>query len=194
MASKVEAFLTQCREAGRKFYLAAKEHADVDYGSPFTAAGSETVNLWWASSLTDIDDRAVQRDGKSEWLMGWAQAKVADDVMALPTVQPEEFIGDWLLENRRQPRQFLPGYTTGARWNGWACPYFERSIADEIARQTPYLSYNEATDSYILAAVGDYDEASFKGVDVRVAGTRAVKHVYPIGAGDWTWDVRSDVR
>lgn len=25
------------------------------------------------------------------------------------------------------------GYTNGNHWNGWACPYFTREAADEIA-------------------------------------------------------------
>jgi hypothetical protein len=27
------------------------------------------------------------------------------------------------------------GYTNGNHWNGWACPYFTRQIAEQIARE-----------------------------------------------------------
>lgn len=27
------------------------------------------------------------------------------------------------------------GYTNGNHWNGWACPYFTREVADQIARE-----------------------------------------------------------
>jgi len=30
------------------------------------------------------------------------------------------------------PDTTFPGYTKGDTWNGWACPYFERKVAEEI--------------------------------------------------------------
>lgn len=27
------------------------------------------------------------------------------------------------------------GYTKGNHWNGWACPYFTKEVADQIARE-----------------------------------------------------------
>lgn len=29
------------------------------------------------------------------------------------------------------------GYTNGNHWNGWACPYFTREVADQIAMLLP---------------------------------------------------------
>lgn len=53
------------------------------------------------------------------------------------------------------------GYTNGNHWNGWACPYFTRQIAEQIAREVNAdapdctMCYDKANDAFIYKANGD---------------------------------------
>lgn len=56
-------------------------------------------------------------------------------------------------------------------WNGWACPYFEKS---EIGRMTAWLpkfddgpEYDEATDTFVTTYDPDAPEP-FAGIDIDV--------------------------
>lgn len=46
------------------------------------------------------------------------------------------------------------GYTKGNHWNGWACPYFTREVADQIAREVNAdapdctMCYDKANDAF----------------------------------------------
>ena len=81
------------------------------------------------------------------------------------------------------------GYTNGNHWNGWACPYFTRQIAEQIAREVnadaPYctMHYDKVNDAFIYKANGD-DECVYKANE---------KGLYPIGNGDWRWDDLSEI-
>ena len=76
------------------------------------------------------------------------------------------------------------GYTNGNHWNGWACPWFTKEVADQIATEVnadaPYctMHYDKANDAFVYKAKGD-DECIYK------ANTQGL---YPIGNGDWRWD------
>ena len=76
------------------------------------------------------------------------------------------------------------GYTNGNHWNGWACPWFTKEVADKIATEVnadaPYctMHYDKANDAFVYKAEGD-DECIYK------ANTQGL---YPIGNGDWRWD------
>jgi hypothetical protein len=60
------------------------------------------------------------------------------------------------------------------RWNGFACPLFERDEADRVA-QAFGLLYAESDDAYS-------DET-----DAYVGTQREGVHLYAIGAHGWTW-------
>ncbi len=98
-----------------------------------------------------------------------------------------------------------PGYTVHQSWNGWACPCFEKALADRIMA---YLAADAAEDedAVTLAYRGEngrdaYDllEPREDGEGLEVAGTaegfnlatvHGVKRVYAIGAFLWTWQER----
>lgn len=71
-------------------------------------------------------------------------------------------------------------------WNGWACPYFERSEVERMAAWLPEfdesLVYDEATDAFTTTYDPDAPE-SFTGTDIDGM------HLYPIGNGSWTWAI-----
>lgn len=60
------------------------------------------------------------------------------------------------------------------RWNGFACPLFERTEADRVAGAFG-LRYVDADDAY------RDDTDLYAGTD------QDDLHLYPIGAHGWTW-------
>lgn len=74
------------------------------------------------------------------------------------------------------------------RWNGWACPWFSRSVAEFLLDST----CDEFGGEWRYDEEGDYfaswddicAEERFYGQDVAVAG-----HMYPIGYGCWIWTI-----
>lgn len=98
------------------------------------------------------------------------------------------------------PTASFTGWTDGQRWNGFACPLFERDEAQRMvdAYATGALSwsgppeegyaagYEAATDSFWFynPSVGARD--AFSGTDIILPDGRPV-HVYPIGAAGWIW-------
>jgi hypothetical protein len=82
------------------------------------------------------------------------------------------------------------GYTDGQQWNGWAWPYFTRAVADQIMADFPGASYHARSDCYRFP----YEDANGDVQDIYVvAGEDHVVdgvpvRLYPIGAGEWTWD------
>lgn len=71
-------------------------------------------------------------------------------------------------------------------WNGWACPYFERSEAERMNNWLPNLDnglgYNPTTDAFTTRYDPDAIE-TFKGIDINDL------HLYPIGNGSWMWSI-----
>ena len=84
------------------------------------------------------------------------------------------------------------GYTSGRHWNGWACPYFTKEVAEsimkvnnKIAGEDCPMSYDAKTDTFSRY----YDEDSndeFQGEDINGM------HLYPIGTCCWIWDDLAD--
>ena len=78
-----------------------------------------------------------------------------------------------------------PGYTYGHKWNGWACPYFKKEIADLImaevnqsAEDSGYsMWYDDTQDAYCYGEDGEEPDIY-----------SAVEDLYPIGNGYWTWE------
>src|SRR5579859_4552222 len=65
-------------------------------------------------------------------------------------------------------------YDPDVRWNGFACPLFEREEADRVASAFG-LRYAEADDAYS------------DDTDMYVGTERQGLHLYAIGAQGWTW-------
>lgn len=85
------------------------------------------------------------------------------------------------------------GYTQGQHWNGWACPYFTKEMADEIIRINNktsdvafHFGYNEDTDTFYRFSdpIDHFEE--FTGIDIDGL------HLYPIGNMSWVWDDLAD--
>lgn len=81
------------------------------------------------------------------------------------------------------------GYTQGQHWNGWACPYFSKKVADEIMRinNESYcgvayqMRYDKEQDAFIQEEGCD-EPYVIKGIDIDGM------HLYPIGTMNWIWD------
>lgn len=83
------------------------------------------------------------------------------------------------------------GYTQGQHWNGWACPWFTKKVADEIMHHSNKVNgedyqmrYDAETDTYVYG-VGEETEC-FKGINFDG------KQLYPIGTMSWIWDDLAD--
>lgn len=95
----------------------------------------------------------------------------------------------------------VSGYTRDERWNGWACPYFDKSGADDLIAQLnksyahfgePRRAFYDTTrDVYVTPYDGgDEDEWDTWGAQtIVVEGNERV--VYPIGAFCWCWIERA---
>lgn len=88
------------------------------------------------------------------------------------------------------------GYTFGATWNGWACPYFELETAKEIAEfcslpEEPFtITYNAVKD--VFECVEGIDPEDTHEVPSQVINTvDGLKTVYALGAYGWVWDDHS---
>lgn len=84
----------------------------------------------------------------------------------------------------------FPCYAEARTWNGWACPWFAKEVADKIMEwnnegrpDNLLLTYNAETDTYSVPAQEEY----YKGVDVWISGQYV--HLYPIGNSCWIWDI-----
>lgn len=83
------------------------------------------------------------------------------------------------------------GYTDGKHWNGWACPYFTKEVADDIMRinnadnNGTEMYYVPTTDTYVRTWDDGNDE-EFDGIDINGM------HLYPIGNMCWIWDDLAD--
>ena len=91
------------------------------------------------------------------------------------------------------------GYTTGARWNGWATPYFTKEVADEIMKtqNEAYIEWQMDKDGYRAVYNAEKDQYEFYDpdleepeiFDMEICETVDGKlHLYGIGAYCWIWD------
>lgn len=77
------------------------------------------------------------------------------------------------------------GYLSEQNWNGWVCPFFERSEALKIMEAQNRISkdsayYDEAADAFVFKT-DDEDEKYFAE---QIEG----KTLYAIGNGIWIWE------
>lgn len=96
----------------------------------------------------------------------------------------------------------VAGYTADQRWNGWACPYFDKSAADDLVAQlnesyayygeSRRAYYDDARDVYVTPYDGsDEDDWDTWGVQTIIVQGKE-RAVYPIGAFCWCWIERVD--
>lgn len=84
------------------------------------------------------------------------------------------------------------GYTDGTHWNGWACPWFTKETALEIAdahnalmnefnallpNNKAYAIYNKTEDTFIFYGYDEAETEEFKGEDFTINGKTL--HLYP---------------
>ena len=81
------------------------------------------------------------------------------------------------------------GYTDGSHWNGWACPWFTKEVAEQIMRiNNAYYIFGEWQMRYDAgkdAFIREYEDEEpdiFQGKDIDGL------HLYPIGNMSWVWD------
>jgi hypothetical protein len=88
----------------------------------------------------------------------------------------------------------LSGYSSGQRWNGWACPYFPREACGRIVAVIGNgAHHDEETDAYLIP---DDDVSgthtgfhTIPAQHITVAGKNI--QVWAIGSGSWTWEEES---
>jgi hypothetical protein len=87
------------------------------------------------------------------------------------------------------------GYTSGARWNGWATPYFTLEEAQKIQKawtKSDYstMLYDVNKDEFRLKYKGDDEPYIWKGEDIQTVDGKL--HLYGIGAYSHIWDDLDD--
>jgi hypothetical protein len=119
--------------------------------------------------------------------MARAKMKMNDKV-------PPQFYETRVTLNESPP---FRAWTTGALWNGWATPYFEKKEADRVLVELasspedeggPHRAYHDrARDAYVV----QWYDSPKEGVDVWKAETittpKGKRKVYGIGAYAYTW-------
>lgn len=97
------------------------------------------------------------------------------------------------------PSEIFEGYTSGETWNGWACPFFEKSEAERILKASEgnryRWTYSPDVDAFtVYSEDADEEVASevFEGVTANLDDGREIK-VYGIGARSWIWDLITEV-
>lgn len=83
------------------------------------------------------------------------------------------------------------GYTSGARWNGWATPYFTLEEAQKIQAEFNQgdglrMFYDCQADKFILQYEDDDEPYIWEGEDIQTVD--GIKHLYGIGAYSHIWD------
>jgi len=93
----------------------------------------------------------------------------------------------------------LPGFTTGRRWNGWACPVFLRDSCEALLKRLPGARFDPAREAFLIpredAGPGEEAEEVYLPQTIVVHGEPI--RVWAIGSGSWTWEMTSagaDVR
>lgn len=106
----------------------------------------------------------------------------------------------WMSEGEAAPWKIRVGldegptfeaYTYGRSWNGWACPWFDRSCGEQV------LAWMCADG---MGSAWGYDDARRVLWIVMTDGEREEwapseiggRDLYPIGAGGWCWSEEED--
>jgi hypothetical protein len=91
------------------------------------------------------------------------------------------------------------GWTSGQRWNGWECPYFEFDTAILMVdawNNAPFdeeyqARYDEEQDAFCFCSDGLEEWDCFGAQTIEIAD-KTIK-VYPIGAFCWIWSNEEDL-
>jgi hypothetical protein len=90
------------------------------------------------------------------------------------------------------PDTVFEGYSDGDTWNGFACPYFEKDVAEHVLRASVRngysWTYDADRDAFIVRSIQDppdYEPEEFLGQSIMVNGQKIT--VYGIGAYFWIW-------
>lgn len=79
------------------------------------------------------------------------------------------------------------GYTDGATWNGWACPYFVRSVAEQVLAASDANGYrctcDDARDVFLVRSKEDPEDLTPEEFPrlVIIVSEQSIR-VYPTGA------------
>lgn len=89
--------------------------------------------------------------------------------------------------------QAFEGFTHGDKWNGWACPFFDRTTAENLLRESEaneYVwHYDGKRDAFIVRSTSDpedYEPEVFSGVTAQIGEAEVT--LYGIGANSWVWE------
>lgn len=104
---------------------------------------------------------------------------------ALPAFTRKAVSAEWLPDDLR-----LPAYTDGQRWNGWAMPYFELAVAQQLLEHLPNLRYDSERDAFVSEPYDDEGDVEIFAAEVLWVSGRPVR-AYAIGAGSWCWWLES---
>lgn len=91
------------------------------------------------------------------------------------------------------PDRTFEGYTDGDDWNGWACPYFEYHVAEDILRNSELndfvWAYDPTADAFVVRIKSDsvdFESEEFKATRIKLGDQELT--VYGIGAYSWIWE------
>lgn len=107
------------------------------------------------------------------------------------TLQPITVYMDGITDTKGEAVEFK-AWTNGETWNGWECPYFEKSEADRLVKawrdmeqiDNSYFQgawYNAVTDQFCFMCSEFEDHYYWDALTID--NTK----LYPIGAGCWIW-------
>ena len=85
----------------------------------------------------------------------------------------------------------IKGYSDPTEcWNGWACPHFEiGDICRFLVLSGNKFAYDPEQDAIFITNLEwpEWEPEIYPGADYETVD--GVKHLYPVGAWAWTWDV-----
>lgn len=87
------------------------------------------------------------------------------------------------------------GYTSGARWNGWATPYFTLEEAQKLQAEWNIgedlsILYDVTKDAFVCKYEDDDEPYIWEGENIQTED--GIKHLYGIGAYSHIWDDLDD--
>jgi hypothetical protein len=87
----------------------------------------------------------------------------------------------------------LPGFTTGRRWNGWACPVFPRASCEALIARLPCARFDPASEALLVPRedAGPGDEAEEVYLPQTILFDGQPLRVWAIGTDSWTWEETS---
>lgn len=125
------------------------------------------------------------------WSSDWVKDEVLEKYYAEHICSEQYKIARFGIETTDE-KDIFTGYTNGATWNGWSCPWFTKEEGLKLVERFNHVSdtfslYSEKIDSFMIPNENgdeiEYEE--FKGEDRFINGI--TMRVYPIGSWCWVW-------